>query len=184
VSVDFDGYIIDVNNKIAADNSAGAPSNALINIGQVRYKGVEGQVSVMPLAGLTLFANGSYNYAHSVTTGAQIGSAPFTTAAAGVFYNHNGTRFSFSQKFTGPQYAAEATVGATGPRSYRIAPYSVGEFAVSQMIADRFRIGATVSNVFNNRAITSISGGKTYGVDDQFQFLAPRSFMVDARITF
>ncbi|WP_432788035.1 hypothetical protein [Novosphingobium rhizosphaerae] len=60
----------------------------------------------------------------------------------------------------------------------------MGEFAISQMIAERFRIGATVSNVFNSRAITSISNGKTYGVDDQFQFLAPRSFMVDARITF
>lgn len=184
VSVDVDGYIIDVNNKIAQDTSAGAPTNSLVNIGQVRYKGVEGQVSVMPVAGLTVFANGSYNYAHSVTTDAQISNAPFSTAAVGLFYNHNGTRFSFNQKFTGPQYATEAAVPATGPRSYRIAPYSVGEFAVSQMIADRFRIGATVSNVFNNRAITSIANGKTYGVDDQFQFLAPRSFMVDARITF
>jgi iron complex outermembrane receptor protein len=184
VSVDVDGYIIDVNNKIAQDTSAGAPTNSLVNIGQVRYKGVEGQVSVMPVAGLTVFANGSYNYAHSVTTDAQISGAPFSTAAVGVFYNHNGTRFSFNQKFTGPQYATEAAVPATGPRSYRIAAYSVGEFAVSQMITDRFRIGATVSNVFNNRAITSIANGKTYGVDDQFQFLAPRSFMVDARITF
>ncbi|MBB3357873.1 MULTISPECIES: TonB-dependent receptor [unclassified Novosphingobium] len=184
VSVDVDGYIINVNNKIAADTSTGAPSNALVNIGQVRYKGVEGQVSFVPVTGLTLFANGSYNYAHSVTSGAQIASAPFSTAALGAFYNHNGTRVSFSQKFTGPQYATEATAGATGPRSYRIAPYGVGEFAISQMIANRFRIGATVSNVFNNRAITSIANGKTYGVDDQFQFLAPRSFMVDARITF
>ncbi|WP_432788034.1 TonB-dependent receptor domain-containing protein [Novosphingobium rhizosphaerae] len=51
VSVDVDGYIIDVNNKIASDTSTGAPANALVNIGQVRYKGVEGQVSLMPLRG-------------------------------------------------------------------------------------------------------------------------------------
>ncbi|MEO0032295.1 MAG: hypothetical protein RIS94_2053 [Pseudomonadota bacterium] len=183
VSVDVDGYIINVDNKIASDTSVGAPSNSLVNIGQVRYKGVEGQVSVMPVAGLTLFANASYNYAHNVTTGAQIAKAPFSTAAAGVFYNHNGTRVSFSQKVTGPQYATEAS-GVAGPRSYRMAPYSIGEFAISQEIGERFRIGATVSNVFNSRAITSIANGKTYGVDDQFQFLPPRSFMVDARVKF
>jgi len=38
--------------------------------------------------------------------------------------------------------------------------------------------------VFNNRAITSIASGKTYGVDDQFSFLPPRSFTVDARVKF
>jgi len=41
-----------------------------------------------------------------------------------------------------------------------------------------------VSNVFDSRAITSIATGKTYGVDDQFSFLPPRSFLVDARVKF
>lgn len=182
VSVDVDGYIIDVNNKIASDTSAGAPTNALVNIGQVRYKGVEGQVSVMPVRGLTLFANGSYNYAHSVTTGAQVAKAPFSTAAAGFFYNHNGLRVSFTQKYTGPQYASEYS--GTGPRNYRIKPYSVGDFAISQEIGSRFRIGVNVSNVFNNRAITAISNGKSYGVDDQFNFLPPRSFLLDVRVKY
>jgi iron complex outermembrane receptor protein len=182
VSIDVDGYIIDVNNKIAGDTSTGAPANALVNIGQVRYKGVEGQVSVMPVRGLTLFANASYNYARNVQTDAQIAKAPFTIAAIGAFYNYHGFRISFTQKYTGPQYASE--YGGTGPRNYRIQPYSVGDFAISQEITQNFRIGATVSNVFNDRSITAISNGKTYGVDDQFNFLPPRSFMVDARVKF
>ncbi|MEP7223004.1 MAG: TonB-dependent receptor [Novosphingobium sp.] len=182
VSVDLDAYLINVDNKIAGDTTAGAPANALVNIGQVRYKGVEGQVSYMPITGLTLFANASYNYAHSVSSGAQIAKAPFSTAALGLFYQAHGLQVSMSQKFTGPQYASEYS--GIGVRSYRIKPYSSGEFAISQDIGDHFRIGATVSNVFNSRAITSISTGKTYGVDDQFNFLPPRSFMVDARVKF
>lgn len=185
VSIDADGYIINVNNKIANSTSASDPSGTLVNIGTVHYKGVEGQVAYMPIEGLTVFGNGSYNYAHSGTTNAQVAKAPFSTAAAGFIYKRKGLRVSFSQKFTGPQYANEYTaLSGTNFRQYRISPYSTGEFAISEEIGQHFRIGATVSNVFNNRAITTISTGKTYGVDDQFSFLPPRSFMVDVRVKY
>jgi len=180
VSIDVDGYVIEVNNKIAGDTSAGAPANALVNIGQVRYKGVEGQVAWMPVKGLTLFVNGSWNYARSTATDTQIAKAPFATGAAGVFYNNGGLRVSFSQKYTGPQYASDYS--GTGVRNYHMQAYSTGEFAISKEIGTLFRIGVNVSNVFNSRAISGISTGKTYGVDDQFNFLPPRSFMVDARV--
>ncbi|HWU04634.1 MAG TPA: TonB-dependent receptor [Novosphingobium sp.] len=186
ISVDLDGYIINVNNKIASDTSVNAISGALVNIGTVHYKGVEGSVAFMPVEGLTLFTNGSYNYAQSGTTFAQIAKAPFTTAAVGMIYKHNGLRVSYSQKYTGTQYATEATskyITASGVRLYRLSPYSTGEFAISQEIGRNLRLGATVSNVFNSRAITSISNG-TYGVSDQFSFLPPRSFMVDARVKY
>lgn len=182
VSLDVDGYIINVNNKIGTCTSTGCDTSLLINIGTVHYKGVEGALSVMPIEGLTLFGNASYNYARSGTTDAQVAKAPFSTAAAGFIYRKHGFRLSFNQKYTGVQYATE--YAGTGPRSYRIRPYSTGEFAISQEITDNFRLGATVSNVFNSRAITAISNGKTYGVDDQFNVLPPRSFMVDARVKF
>ena len=186
VSVDVDGYIINVNNKIASDTSTGAISGALVNIGTVHYKGVEGQIAYMPVEGLTLFVNGSSNYAHSGTTGAQVAKAPFATAALGAIYKRKGLRVSFNQKFTGAQYAKEFSVLPAAPdfRQYRISPYSTGEFAISQEVGEHFRIGATVSNVFNSRAITAISNGKTYGVDDQFSVLPPRSFMVDVRVKY
>ncbi|EGD57186.1 TonB-dependent receptor [Novosphingobium nitrogenifigens DSM 19370] len=182
VSVDVDGYVINVANKIAKDTSTGAVSNSLINIGTVHYRGVEGQVSAMPVSGLTLFANASYNYAQNMQAGAQIAQAPFTTAAAGVIWHQKGLRVSFNQKYTGPQYGTE--YAGSGPRSYRLKPYSNGEFAIGYDINSRVRVGGTVSNVFNSRAITQISNGKTYGVDDQFQFLPPRSAMFDLRVRY
>ncbi len=200
VSLDLDGYIININNKIGSCTGTlpACDSTLLINMGQVRYKGTEGQVSYMPFKGLTLFANGSYNYAHSVSTGAQIAKAPFTTAAAGFIYRRDGFRLSFNQKYTGVQYATEFDGNPT-IRLYRLRPYSYGEFAISQEIGKNLRLGVTVSNVFNNRALTAIanssSGAPTtlingtkyqtgYGQADQFSYLPPRSFQVSARLKF
>ncbi|WP_066589835.1 TonB-dependent receptor [Sphingomonas pruni] len=195
LSLDADAYIININNKIGSCTGTlpACDSTLLINIGQVRYKGVEGQVSYMPVTGLTLFANGSYNYAHSVKTGAQIAKAPFTTAAAGFIYRNGGFRLSFNQKYTGPQYATEFD-GNPDLRLYRIKPYSIGDFAISQEIKN-LRLGVTVNNVFNSRAVTAISNDKTgapttngfqngYGLKDQFSYLPPRSFQVSARLKF
>ena len=197
ISVDVDAYLIDVNNKIAASTVAGDPPNTLVNIGRVRYKGVEGQVSVVPARGLTLFANGSLNEARNRATNKQIARAAFSTAGLGAFYNHNGLLISYTHKFTGPSYASEFS-GLPGTRLYRIRPYSIGDFAISQEIAN-LRLGLNVSNVFNGRRITQIStssvGAPTtvingvsyqsgYGQFDQLQYQPPRAFLVDARIKF
>lgn len=183
VAVDLDAYIIKVNNKIAGCTSAacGNDSSILVNIGEVHYKGVEGQVSAELVKGLTVYGNASFNKAKSVASTAQVAKAPYATAAAGFVYSRGGLTVSFSQKLTGTQYATEYT--NVGPRNYRIAPYSVGDFSIGQDIGN-LHLGVQVSNVFNNRAITAISAGKTYGVDDQFSFLPPRSFTVDARVKF
>ncbi len=198
ISIDVDGYIIDVKNKIGTCTTVGCDTAVLVNIGEVHYKGVEGQVGMMPVPGLTLFANGSYNYARSTSTGAQVAKAPFATAAGGVVYSHSGLRVSFSQKLTGTQYATEFN-GNPLVRLYRIKAYSIGEFAISQTVGEHFRIGMSVSNVFNDRSITAISNSSSgaptttisgvtyqngYGQADQFSFLPPRSFQVDVRVTF
>jgi iron complex outermembrane receptor protein len=198
ISLDLDGYVIDVNNKIGTCTTVGCDTTLLVNIGKVHYKGVEGELSVMPVHGLSLFVNGSYNYAHSATTGAQIAKAPFTTAAGGIVYHKGSFRFMFDQKYTGPQYASEYD-GDPLMRLYRIRPYSIGEVSISREVGAHLRLGATVTNVFNSRAITAIStsssGAPTstvnavsyqtgYGQADQFNFLPPRAFTVDARVKF
>lgn len=209
VSLDLDGYVINVDNKIGTCTAAGCDTSLLVNLGKVRYKGVEGQLSVEPVRGITLFGNASYNYARSVSTGAQIAKAPFSTAAAGIVFDRDGLHVLFSQKYVGPQYATELSSVANGAiailavpggeRLYRIRPYSIGDFSISQDVARRLRLGVTVINVFNSRAVTSIANsgagaptavasGATYqtgyGQGDQFSFLPPRSFLVDARLRF
>ncbi|MEY4159390.1 MAG: hypothetical protein RLZZ136_11 [Pseudomonadota bacterium] len=198
ISLDFDAYMVNVDNKIGTCTTVGCDTSLLVNIGSVRYKGVEGEAAYSPVKGLTVYANAAYNYAHSVTTGAQVAKAPLTTAGFSVVYSNNGLRASFSQKFTGVSYANEFS-GNPNLRLYRIAPYSTGEFAISKEFGEHFRIGATVSNVFNNRAITSISTSSTgaptvtvngvsyqngYGQLDQFNFLPPRTAMLDLRIKY
>lgn len=183
ISVDADGYIINVNNKIGTCTTVGCDTTLLINIGQVRYKGFEGSVSVEPLHGLTLFGNGSYNEARSVTSGAQVAKAPFSTAAAGFIYRWQGLRVSYAQKFTGPAYATEYS--GAGPRNYRIAPYSLGDFSLNYAFLKHYEIGVNVSNVFDDRSIYAISSGKTgYGVDDQFNLNAPRQVLVHLRANY
>lgn len=198
VSLDVDGYIINVDNKIGTCTTTGCDQTLLVNQGQVRYKGVEGQLSVMPIHGLTLFGNASYNQARSVQTGAQIGKAPFATAAAGFIFRKNGFRVSFDQKYTGPQYANDYN-GSPDFRLYRIRPYGIGQFAISQTFDGGLKLGVTVNNVFNSRAVTQIatssSGAPTttingtkyqsgYGQLDQFSYLPPRSFLLTAGLSF
>lgn len=206
VSVDLDAYLIEVNNKIASSTNLLDPPGTLVNIGKVRYKGVEGQISVMPVHGLTLFANAAYNDARNLTTNAQIARASKFVGGLGAFYNNRGFRASFTQKFTGAAYATERAnatttfaIPTTNERLYRIKPYSIGDFSVSQEIGDHLRLGITVSNVFNDRSITAISSSSSgaptaivngvtyqtgYGQLDAFNFLPPRSAQVDVRFKF
>lgn len=182
ISLDFDGYVIDVNNKIGTCTTVGCDTTLLVNIGQVKYRGVEGGIAVTPIQGLTVFGNGSYNYARSVTSGAQIAKAPFSTAAVGVIYRYRGLRAFFAQKFTGPSYATEYS--GTGLRNYRIAPYSLGELSLSYDFLKHFQLALNISNLFDDRSIYAISAGKTYGVDDQFNVNAPRQVLVTVRFRY
>ena len=158
---------------------------------------MEGEVSVLPIPGLTLVANGSGNESRNRATGRQIARAAFYTAGVGAFFSRDGLLVSFTQKFTGAQYANEYN-GLPTDRLYRIRPYSIGDFAISQDFGG-LRLGVTVNNVFNDRSITQITtsavGAPTttvngvsyqsgYGQFDQLQFQPPTTFLVDARVRF
>lgn len=190
-ALDADIYKIDVNNKIASPTTAGADSSLLVNIGTVHYKGVEGQVSVFPLPGLTLFANASYNEATNGTTDQQIANTPFTTEALGVFYHHGPVYASYTHKFTGAQYTSEADVNAPF-RLYRIAGYSIGDLSLGYDFG-HVRLSINVNNLFDNDQVSQVKNsakgaptttglnGKPvqsgYGPYDQLLFNAPRSVL-------
>jgi iron complex outermembrane receptor protein len=193
-TVDGDVYLIDVSNKISANPNG---DGTLLNVGHVKYKGVEGEISYFLGHGLTVFANGSIARAHNYTTGAEAAKVPNHTAALGVFYQHDGIFASFTQKFTGAQYAAEYN-GLPGARLYHIGAYSIGDIALSYTIG-HYRFGINLDNLFDNRGIntittsskgapTTVVNGKSiqsgYGPYDSMLFNSPRSIMGDIRVTF
>lgn len=191
-TVDADMYLIDVTNKISANPNG---DGTLLNVGHVRYKGVEGEANVFIGRGLTVFANGSIARADNKTTGAQSAKVPDHTAALGAFYQKDGIFASFTQKFTGAQYAAEYN-GVPDARLYRIGAYSIGNIALSYTIS-RYRFGINLDNVFDNRSINQITtnskGAPTmtvngiqsgYGLYDSILFNSPRSIMGNVRVTF
>ena len=153
LTLDFDIYKIEVNNKIAA-NPDPAFTGTLINIGTVKYKGVEGDATYTLPFGLTGFINASLSDAHSQTTGAQISRAAEVTGAAGLLYQHKGISAAVTHKVTGATFANEYN-GLPGRRLYRIAPYAISDASVSYDFG-RFRIGVQVSNIFDNRSVASI----------------------------
>ena len=205
VTFDADVYLINVDNKIAA-NPDPAAAGTLINIGKVRYKGAEAQVTYAFPMGLTLLANASVVDARNLTTDAQIARAAKSTAAVGMFYQKNGLFVSLSQKFTGPSFANEYNF-LPGDRLYRISPYSVGDFAMNYSFG-KYRIGVNVSNIFNDRSITAIGTSTNvyattpattlptvavpgkgnvqsgYGQFDTFSFNPPVSVTVSLRVKF
>jgi len=197
-AIDADIYKIQVDNKISSPTAAGSDSSLLVNIGTVEYKGVEGQISIFPVHGLTLFGNASYNEARSGTTGQQIANTPYSTAAAGIFYSMGKVFASFSQKFTGPQYATEANTNAAF-RLYRIAPYSVGTLALGYDLG-QIRFSLNISNIFDSTNVNSVKssskGAPTtagingaqvqsgYGPFDQLLFLAPRAIQGTVSVKF
>lgn len=197
-AIDVDAYKIDVNNKIASPTVAGSDSSLLVNIGKVKYKGVEGQISVFPVTGLTLFANASYNKAESGTTGTQIAKTPYTTETLGVFYDHDGFFASYTHKFTGAQYATEADTNASF-RLYRLAAYNVGSLAVGYDFG-KYRVSLNVYNLFDDDHVIEVKNsskgapttaglnGKSvqsgYGPNDQLRFNPPRSIQGTLSVKF
>ena len=194
LTLDGDIYLIDVSNKIASNPNG---DGTLLNIGRVKYKGVEGEVSYLLGHGLTVFANGSIAKAHNETTDARAARVANHTAALGIFFQHDGMFASFAQKFTGSQYAAEYN-GLPGGRLYLIPAYSIGDAAISYTFG-RYRVGVNVNNVFNDRSVstittssksapTAIANGKSiqsgYGPYDSLLFNSPRSVMGNVRVLF
>lgn len=152
VNVDFDAYLIKLSNTIVCTGPAGA---LCTNTGNPStYKGVEGQVSFVPLAHFTLLANGSVNQSKDDVTGFRVPGAPTYTALAGALYNNGRFKLSYVHKFTGKQYAGANETQPVGAYSIGIASAEAGFGPVAVRVA--------VYNVFDDQSVTNISGGNQY----------------------
>ncbi len=173
LSLDFDAYSIDFNNKFVSSTSL-VPGEGVIftNIGGALYRGVEGQATFAFGNGLAVFANGSINEAIAKDTRRQIDKAPVSTAAAGVIFKKGPYRFSLIGKYTGAQYLTNTGIGtfsAINPQlieitpvagianRYRLASYTTAILSASYDVGI-VRAGIKVSDLFDSRRVINLSG--------------------------
>ncbi len=148
LNIDVDAYLIKLSNTIICTGPAGA---LCTNTGNPStYKGIEGQISFVPLPHITLLANGSVNSSSDDVTGYRVPGSPTYTALVGALYNSGTYKFSFVQKFTGKQFGG---ANETVP----IAAYSIG-IASAEAGFGPVALRVAVYNVFNDTSITNISG--------------------------
>ncbi|MES2129156.1 MAG: TonB-dependent receptor [Pseudomonadota bacterium] len=186
---DADLYQIDFTNKYVSNGLAGAAA-AFVNIGGVRYKGVEAQLTWAMGNGFALYGNGSSNQAESKETGKTISASPSMTAAAGVLYNEGPWSASLIGKRTGE--VRQADYDASKPAAYdlyKTAPYTNTDLSVAYRFTElglgikTLKLQFNVFNLFNKQDVTSISPAKAVAFD-QYTFQAPRSVQISAKADF
>jgi iron complex outermembrane receptor protein len=185
-SVNADVYYIDFDNQIGSNVVAG--QTVFFNQGGTVYKGFEIEGTYLVGGGWSLYANYSDNSAkfksgNSAGSGT-IAKAPKMTGALGVQYNLGPWDASLIYKMVGEQYAvtgepAAYKIDAYGNTDLNIA-YSFGGF---DAMLRKVKLQFSAYNLFNSQKVTSISTGATTALD-QYQWQAPRSYMLSMKATF
>lgn len=186
---DADLYQIDFKNKYVSNNLSGADA-AFVNLGGVRYKGIEAEATYVVGAGVSLYANASLNRAASNETGKTIANAPAKTAALGTLYGAGPWAASLIYKITGESRMAE--FDGTKPADYdyyKVASYANADLSLSYTMRNAFigskglKLQLNVFNLLNRQDVTSITPGKTRPFD-QYLNQAERSFQLSAKADF
>ena len=115
---------------------------------------------------------------------------PNYTALLGAVYRTGGLRFSYTQKFTGHQFAKSQVISATANETYLLPSYSTGT-AVASYTWNQFTAGVSVDNVFNSRPTTAIGLGAYRSADNTFDpvgtyytFQSPRTVQASLKYKF
>ncbi len=204
-SIDADVYYIAASHNFTyGPCSYDGSLTCATDTGDATYKGVEAEatynLSGFGIDGVTVFSNGSINSAKSGF--AQLKTAPYWTAAAGLIYDLDNLRFSLIDKTVGQQYmdgaAANGTrvLGTDGQPFNRLPAYSTVNLTTAYKFAERFELSVSVNNLFDDRSLVSTSG--TDGKDmatatsvsdymhrptstDQYYFQSSRSFEISIK---
>jgi iron complex outermembrane receptor protein len=161
-----DLYLINFGNEIISTPGTVQTGTIFINAGGTTYKGIEGEADYRVWGPVTVYANGSLNYAHDNTIDLQIPMSPKDTFAAGVAYDHNGIYSSFYGKYVGPQYGNTAntpiTPGSCGPchiQGYTLYDLSLNyTFHVNQELVKKVKVGLLIDNLFDKHSLTALAG--------------------------
>jgi iron complex outermembrane receptor protein len=183
---DADVYYIDFDNQIGSSVVAG--QTVFTNQGGTVYKGVEMAGAYALGSGLSLYANFSDNSAKfkaDNTAGVgTIAKAPKTTSALGLLYNQGAWDASLMYKRVGEQYAVN-----NEPAAYKIDAYGNADlnvaytFSALDPLLKKLKLQFSVYNLSDSQKVTSISTGSTVALD-QYQWQAPRSYMVSLKASF
>jgi len=202
---DVDVYRINFNNLILPQ-PGGGNTTFFYNAGGAVYQGFEGEISYLLGGGFSVFANGAYNsakftnindaeialdqggagvssaytYNGAAPTNGTIPYTPQTTAATGLLYHRGAVNATLNYVRTGKQYAVPGEVS-----QYLIPAFDNIDANASYTFTDlplglrSLKLQFSVFNVANKRNLTLITQGP-----DEFNYQAPRSFMVTARAKF
>ncbi|HTB80930.1 MAG TPA: TonB-dependent receptor [Opitutaceae bacterium] len=197
-NADIDGYWINYSNfPVQFLNPAEVPgspnfdSNDLVyfNARGAYYYGMEGEATFYIGNGLSVFANGSRNYATYKGSKRRVENNPQSTAGAGLIYDHAGLFASFMGKYIGP-YTVYS--GAPSPD----VPLPAGSFAAVQggytlwdlalgygwkLPAGSFihsvKIRLQVNDLFN-RQVQLLKAPKANPLNSTYSVLTPRDYFL------
>ena len=202
---DADIYYINFNNIIEQTNSP-AGTAVYFNGGGAVYKGLEGEVTFQLDGGFSVFASGgliSARYKAGNATysndnnqlavgGPLTGNIPLVpqnTLAGGLLYkkqalvssliyNRVGQQNMFGDQNAYPQYDVKAYANVDWNTSYTFENLTQG--------LSKLKVQFSVFNLANSRQVTYITPGAQSPTlsNDEYQWQAPRSFMVSFRATF
>jgi iron complex outermembrane receptor protein len=105
LSASADVYYIDFSNFITTTNVGG--NTIPINLGGVKYMGLEGEATYTVGYGFNVYSSGSLNSAKVDQTHAWVPNAPKLTWALGLLYDQNGFNGSLLGRFIGARYGSD-----------------------------------------------------------------------------
>lgn len=185
-TVAADLYYIDFNNQIGSSTVAG--QTVFFNQGGTIYKGFEIEGAYLLGSGWSVYANYSKNSAkfkdgNSAGVGT-ISKSPDMTSALGLQFKDGPWNASMIYKMVGQQYAVN-----NEPAAYKIDAYGNTDLNVAYTfdhigsMVTKLKVQLSVYNLTDSRKVTSISTGPTAALD-QYQWQAPRSFMLSGKVVF
>ena len=187
LTVDADVYYITMNNMQLNTGTNANPN--YINAGGAVYKGVEAEATYMLGYGLAAYGNvglNSANYgAGNAAQGQPVGevpNAPKVTVSVGALYNQGPWSVSLIFKRIGEQYNAKLAdqLPAIDNTDLNVS-YTFKDIGFNGMKALKLQFSAF--NLSNSQQMVGATG-KVTSTATQYQWQAPRSFMLSAKADF
>ena len=187
LTVDADVYYITMNNMQLNTGTNANPSYT--NVGGAVYKGVEAEATYMIGYGLAAYANFGLNSANYAAGNAAVGqptgevpNAPKITTSLGALYNLGPWSASLIYKHIGQQYNAKLAgqLPAIDNTDLNVS-YTFKNLAFNGMKALKLQFSAF--NLSNSQQLVGATGLAT-STATQYQWQAPRSYMLSAKADF